>query len=123
VVRRVSVWVILLSDAVDGGGDRGAAVHAAALMRSFGIVFDEVSIEDDLHLLEGREPGAAALDAEMLVEEGAVQALEMSLSGMMTSAPLVLAVSSGKRVMPRPSGTRGAGARRCGQAADRQTLG
>ena len=45
-------------------------------MRSLGIVFDEVLIEDGLHLLEGLEPGAAALDAEMLVEERAVPALD-----------------------------------------------
>ena len=45
-------------------------------MRSFGIVFDEVLIKNDLHLLEGLEPGAAALDPEMLVEQGAVPALD-----------------------------------------------
>ena len=51
---------ILLSDAVDEGGDRGAAVHAAALMRSFGIVVDEVLIEDGLHLLQRLvAPGSA----------------------------------------------------------------
>jgi len=43
-------------------------------MRSLGIVVDEVLVEDALHLLDGLEPGAAALDAEMFVEEGAVQA-------------------------------------------------
>jgi hypothetical protein len=51
-------------------------VHAAALMRSFGIVFDKVVIENGLHLFKGLEPGATALDAEMLVEQGAVPALD-----------------------------------------------
>ena len=45
-------------------------------MWSLGIVLDEVLIEDGLHLLEGLEPGATALDAEMLVEQGAVPALD-----------------------------------------------
>ena len=46
------------------------AVRAAALMRSFGIVFNEILIKSGLHLLKGLEPGATALDAEMLVEQG-----------------------------------------------------
>ena len=45
-------------------------------MGSLGIVLDEVVIEDGLHLVEGLEPGAAALDAEMLVEKRAVPALD-----------------------------------------------
>jgi hypothetical protein len=32
-------------------------------------VLDEALIEDDLHHFAGLEPGAAALDAEILVEE------------------------------------------------------
>ena len=50
---RVWLWGILLFDAVDKGGSWGAAVHAAALMRSLGIVLDEVLVEDGLHLLDG----------------------------------------------------------------------
>ena len=45
-------------------------------MRSLGIVLDKVLVEDALHLLEGLEPGTAAFDAEMFVEEGAVQAFQ-----------------------------------------------
>ena len=45
-------------------------------MGSLGIVLDEVVIEDGLHLVEGLEPGAAALDAEMLVKQGAVPAFD-----------------------------------------------
>ena len=45
-------------------------------MRSLGIVVDEVLVEDALHLLDGLEPGAAALDAEMFVEKRAVPALD-----------------------------------------------
>ena len=63
-------------DAVDKSGDRGAAVHAAALMWSLGIVVDEVLVEGALHFLDGLEPGAAALDAEMLVKQGAVPAFD-----------------------------------------------
>jgi hypothetical protein len=45
-------------------------------MRSLGIVLDEILIRNGLHLLESLESGAAALDAEMLVEERAVPALD-----------------------------------------------
>jgi len=40
------------------------------------VVGDEVGVEGGLHLLDGLEPGAAALDAEVLVEQGAVQPLD-----------------------------------------------
>jgi hypothetical protein len=33
-------------------------------------------IADDLHLLEGLEPGATALETKMLVEQGTVPALD-----------------------------------------------
>jgi len=45
-------------------------------MRSLGIVLDEVKVEHGLHLVDGLEPGAAALDPEMLVEARAVQAFD-----------------------------------------------
>ena len=45
-------------------------------MRSLGIVVDEELVEYGLHLLGALKPGAAALDAEMFVEEGAVQAFQ-----------------------------------------------
>ena len=45
-------------------------------MRSFGVVLNEVVIEDGLHLLEGLEPGAAAFDAEMLVEKRTMPTLD-----------------------------------------------
>ena len=73
---RVWLWGILLFDAVDKGGSWGAAVHAAALMRSLGIIVDEVLVEDGLHLLDGLKPGASTFDAEMLVEKRAVPALD-----------------------------------------------
>lgn len=37
-------------------------------------VGDEIAIERDLHFLDGLEPSASALDAEVLVEQGAVEA-------------------------------------------------
>jgi hypothetical protein len=45
-------------------------------MWSLGIVLDEGLVEDSLRLIDGLEPGSAALDAEVLVEERAVQALD-----------------------------------------------
>lgn len=45
-------------------------------MRPLGIVVDEVGIENRLHLLDGFEPGAPALDAEVFVEERAVQSFD-----------------------------------------------
>jgi hypothetical protein len=55
---------------------RHAAVHAAALVRPSVIVALEVGIKHHLHLRDGLEPGAPALDAEVLVEQGAMQALD-----------------------------------------------
>jgi len=45
-------------------------------MGSLGIVLDEVVVKDGLHLREGLESGAAAFDAEMLVQKSAVQAFD-----------------------------------------------
>lgn len=61
-----------------GGEDDGrrAPVHAATLVGPFGIVMDEVGVENRLHLGEGFEPGLAAFDAEVLVEQRAVEALD-----------------------------------------------
>src|SRR5271165_3803552 len=44
-------------------------------MWSLIIVLDEVVVEYGLHLVEGLQPSAAALDAKMLVEESAVPSL------------------------------------------------
>lgn len=41
-----------------------------------GVVADHVGIEHGLHLLDGLEPGLAAFDPEVLVEQSAVQALD-----------------------------------------------
>jgi hypothetical protein len=66
---------LLLSKAVDEGGDRGAAVDAAS---PDAVVWYSTrrGTGDGLHLLEDLEPGAAALDAEMLVEKRAMPALD-----------------------------------------------
>ena len=50
--------------------------HAAALMGALGVVDDEVGVERDLHLLDGLEPGGAAFDTEVLVEQRAMEALD-----------------------------------------------
>src|SRR5271165_7093489 len=51
-------------------GERRASVHAASLMRTPGIVADEIVVENLLHLLDRLEPGLAAFDAEVLVATG-----------------------------------------------------
>ena len=67
-------------------GLRGrAAVHAAALVRSLVIVDHQVVVEHALHLLDGFEPGAPALDPKVLVEQRAVQALDDSWFGITPS--------------------------------------
>lgn len=45
-------------------------------MRPALIVADQVVVENGLHLVDGFEPGAATLDPEVLVEQGAVQPLD-----------------------------------------------
>ena len=74
------LFVLLLAggfgEPVDEGLGRRAAVHVAALMGPALIVADEEVVENNLHLLDGFEPGSAALDAEVLVEQRAVEALD-----------------------------------------------
>jgi len=65
-----------LGNALDEGLGRGSAVHAAALVRTPGVVGDKVGIQGDLHLLDGLEPSPAAFDADVLVVQRAVQALD-----------------------------------------------
>jgi hypothetical protein len=64
------------SDAGAERGERGPAVHAAALLGPSSIEFDEIGVERRLHLLDGLEPDLAALDAEVLVQQGPVQSLD-----------------------------------------------
>jgi hypothetical protein len=66
-------WGFLLSDAVDEGLGGCSALHAAALMRPFSIVLDNILVEQGLHLVDGLEPGLAALDPKVLVELGSVR--------------------------------------------------
>jgi hypothetical protein len=54
---------------------RDLAVHAAALVGPSGIAFDEIGVARNLHLVDGLEAGLAGLDAEVLVQQGPVQAL------------------------------------------------
>lgn len=59
--------------AVDEGLCGRAAVHVAALVGpALSVACGEV-VENGLHLLDGLEPGPAPLDAEVLVEQGAVE--------------------------------------------------
>ena len=75
---RLFLLLLLLRfwQAFDEGCCGCSAVHAAALMRPAVIVADEIVVENGLHLLDGLEPGAASFDAEVLVEQGAVQAFD-----------------------------------------------
>ena len=45
-------------------------------MRPLVVVDGQIGIQGDLHLLDGFEPGAPAFDAEVLVQQGAVKALD-----------------------------------------------
>lgn len=45
-------------------------------MGALGVVGGEVIVQHLLHLVNGLEPRAASLDVEVLVEEGAVEALD-----------------------------------------------
>lgn len=47
-----------------------------ALVRPLGVVTHRVGIEHRLHLLDRLEPGLAAVDPEVLAEQGAVQPLD-----------------------------------------------
>jgi hypothetical protein len=71
----------VFGQAFSEGLGRRAAVHAASLVRPAVIVAVEIDVENSLHFLDGLEPGAAALDAEVLVEQRAVPALDTRWSG------------------------------------------
>ena len=45
-------------------------------MGPFCIIGDKISVENDLHLVDGFEPCLATFDTEVLVEEGAMEALD-----------------------------------------------
>lgn len=78
----LSDWLFVLlavrgfGQAVDEGCCGCSAVHVAALMGPALIVSDEEFVEHGLHLLDGLEPGPASLNAEVLVEQRAVEALD-----------------------------------------------
>lgn len=76
-----SGWLFVLlpvrgfGQSLDEGLCGCAAVHVAALVRAPRIVADEEVVENGLHLLDSFEPGAASLDAVVLVEHRVVEAL------------------------------------------------
>lgn len=72
--------------AIDEGLKRGSSVHVAALMGAPGVVCNEPIIEHGLHLLDGLEPGSPPLDTEVLVEHGAMEALDYAV-GLRTLDP------------------------------------
>ena len=54
-------------------GGEGFAVDASMIVAD---AHRQRGVEGALHFLDGLEPGAAALDAEMLVKQGAVPAFD-----------------------------------------------
>jgi len=66
--------------AVEEGLGRGSPVHAAALVGTLMVVFPEECVEVGLHLRQVFVEGRPALDAEVFVEEGSVEAFEVSVA-------------------------------------------
>jgi len=60
---------------------RRSALHVVALMGSLRVVGDQVGVEVGLHLLYGLVPFLSTHDAEMLVEQGAMEALDEAVGG------------------------------------------
>jgi hypothetical protein len=54
----------------------GSPVHVAALVRALGVVGDEPFVEHGLHFIDGLKSCPAALDAEVFVQRGAVEAFD-----------------------------------------------
>ena len=69
-----------LGFAVEECLDGGSPVHAAALVGPLMVVFVKECVEVVLHLDDVIVKGGAALDAEVFVEEGAVEAFEVSVA-------------------------------------------
>lgn len=65
-------------------------------------VVDEIGVENSLHLSDGFEPGAAAVNAEVLVELRAVQTLN-GLVGLRSAVPGAL-VFDGLELQEEPAG-------------------
>lgn len=68
--------VLGFGQSLDEGFRRGSAVHVAALVGAALIVSGEEVVENDLHLPDGFEPCAPPLDAEVFVEQRALEALD-----------------------------------------------
>lgn len=66
--------------AFEEGLDRGPALHPAALVGTVVVVGREEDVEIGLELGKILVPGLAALDAEVLVEQGAVEAFEVAVA-------------------------------------------
>src|SRR3546814_17655474 len=77
--RRFHLYILLFRQAFCEGLLRGASLHGAAPVWTFGVVGDEVGVEVDLHLLDGLVLLLATLDAEVLGEQGAVQAFDKAV--------------------------------------------
>src|SRR3546814_19605928 len=60
--RRFHLYILLFRQAFCEGLLRGASLHGAAPVWTFGVVGDEVGVEDDLHLLDDLVLLLATLD-------------------------------------------------------------
>ena len=72
----VLLWLLGFRQAAAEDVGRRPAVHIAALVRPQGVVSDQVSVEVGLHLGDALVELGSAQDAEVLVEEGPVKALD-----------------------------------------------
>lgn len=72
----VLLWRSGFGQAADEDVGWRPALHAAALVGSFGIVADEVGVEVGLHGLDAFVELLPPHDAEVLVQQGAMQALD-----------------------------------------------
>src|SRR3546814_4549623 len=77
--RRFHLYILLFRQAFCEGLLRGASLHGAAPVWTFGVVGDEVGVEVDLNLLDGLVLLLATLDAEVLGERGAVSAFDKAV--------------------------------------------
>ena len=65
-----------MGPAIEEDLHRRSSLRTTPLVRARFVVGEEVGVEGGLHLLDGLGPGSLALDAEVLVEQRAVEALD-----------------------------------------------
>lgn len=79
-------WFLWFGQAPDEDVGRCLALHAAALVGSLGMVADQVGVEVGLHGFDAVVELLTPHDAEVLVQQGAVEALDEAV-GLRPSHP------------------------------------